>query len=185
MFFKSQRIGNTNTHIQNLRDNSHFIVFPNFPIYAIFVHTLYIFILLWFKKLFLYKPQYWSLFIRCQSSHLGNNNFFSSCFVILLFTFLFSNDAATIKLKYIAGFLDKNRDTFSQDLKNLISKTQNVMLKDIFKDDLNSETNGKKMLTLSSQFKTSLELLMKTLGSCHPFFVRCIKPNDVKKPQVT
>lgn len=80
--------------------------------------------------------------------------------------------------------MDKNRDTFSQDLKNLIGKTQNVMLKDIFKDDLNTETNGKKMLTLSSQFKTSLELLMKTLGSCHPFFVRCIKPNEVKKPQV-
>ncbi|KAL1490407.1 hypothetical protein ABEB36_013111 [Hypothenemus hampei] len=40
------------------------------------------------------------------------------------------------------------------------------------------------MITLSSQFKTSLDLLMKTLNSCHPFFVRCIKPNELKKPQI-
>lgn len=69
-------------------------------------------------------------------------------------------------------------------MKNLIKTAQNQMLKDIFKDELSSETNGKKMVTLSSQFKTSLEVLMKTLSSCHPFFVRCLKPNEVKKPQV-
>ncbi|XP_066251283.1 myosin-VIIa-like isoform X2 [Euwallacea similis] len=84
----------------------------------------------------------------------------------------------------VPGFLDKNRDTFSQDLKNLIQRSQNVMLKSIFETDLSVESNGKKMLTLSSQFKTSLELLMKALSSCHPFFVRCIKPNELKKPQV-
>nr|CAI5836958.1 unnamed protein product [Callosobruchus analis] len=38
--------------------------------------------------------------------------------------------------------------------------------------------------TLSSQFRTSLDMLMKTLSSCHPFFVRCIKPNEYKKPQI-
>ncbi|XP_060517528.1 myosin-VIIa-like isoform X2 [Cylas formicarius] len=84
----------------------------------------------------------------------------------------------------VPGFLNKNRDTFSQDLKNLIQTSQNDMLKNIFKSDLDQDSNGKKMFTLSSQFKTSLELLMKTLGSCHPFFVRCIKPNELKKPQI-
>lgn len=36
-------------------------------------------------------------------------------------------------------------------------------------------------MTLSLQFKTSLDELMKTLLTCNPFFVRCVKPNDFKK----
>ncbi len=42
----------------------------------------------------------------------------------------------------------------------------------------------KRAPTLGSQFKKSLELLMKTLSACQPFFVRCVKPNEFKKPLV-
>ncbi|KAI4464813.1 myosin vii xv [Holotrichia oblita] len=45
-----------------------------------------------------------------------------------------------------------------------------------FKD----EVKGKK--TLSSQFRFSLEALMRTLNACHPYFIRCIKPNENKRP---
>ena len=38
----------------------------------------------------------------------------------------------------------------------------------------------KKSPTLGAQFKKSLDLLMKTLSACNPFFVRCIKPNELK-----
>ena len=83
------------------------------------------------------------------------------------------------------GFLEKNRDSFSADLLQLIHVSKNKFLQQMFSSDLNmgSETR-KRTPTLSSQFKKSLEQLMNTLGQCNPFFVRCIKPNEFKKPMV-
>lgn len=84
-----------------------------------------------------------------------------------------------------SGFLDKNRDTFSGDLMQLIHISSNKFLKTLFADEISmgSETR-KRAPTLSTQFKKSLDLLMKTLSSCQPFFIRCIKPNEFKRPMV-
>ncbi|XP_068621533.1 myosin-VIIa [Battus philenor] len=83
------------------------------------------------------------------------------------------------------GFLEKNRDTFSADLLQLIHISTNKFLKQIFQEDIvmGSETR-KRAPTLSTQFKKSLDLLMRTLGTCQPFFIRCIKPNEFKKPMM-
>lgn len=85
----------------------------------------------------------------------------------------------------MTGFLDKNRDTFSADLMQLIHISKNKFLKSLFADEISmgSETR-KRAPTLSTQFKKSLDLLMKTLSSCQPFFIRCIKPNENKRPMV-
>ncbi|XP_050361931.1 myosin-VIIa [Nymphalis io] len=83
------------------------------------------------------------------------------------------------------GFLEKNRDTFSADLLQLIHISTNKFLQQIFQEDIimGSETR-KRTPTLSTQFKKSLDLLMRTLGTCQPFFIRCIKPNEFKKPMM-
>lgn len=83
------------------------------------------------------------------------------------------------------GFLEKNRDTFSADLLQLIHISTNKYLKVLFAEDIGmgSETR-KRAPTLSTQFKKSLDLLMKTLCTCQPFFIRCIKPNELKKSMV-
>lgn len=83
----------------------------------------------------------------------------------------------------VAGFLEKNRDSFSTDLKEIVTQSKNKFLLDLFNGEINMDT-GKKSVTLSLQFRTSLEALMKTLTACHPFFVRCVKPNELKKPNV-
>ncbi|KAI4464781.1 myosin vii xv [Holotrichia oblita] len=81
---------------------------------------------------------------------------------------------------HVPDFLEKNRDSFSQDLKQLIQQSSNDYLKKIFDAEFKDEVKGKK--TLSSQFRFSLEALMRTLNACHPYFIRCIKPNENKRP---
>uniref|UniRef100_A0AAZ3QHG5 Myosin VIIAa n=1 Tax=Oncorhynchus tshawytscha TaxID=74940 RepID=A0AAZ3QHG5_ONCTS len=78
------------------------------------------------------------------------------------------------------GFLEKNRDTLHGDIIQLVHSSRNKFIKQIFQG---AETR-KRSPTLSSQFKRSLELLMRTLSVCQPFFVRCIKPNEYKKPML-
>ncbi|TRY58652.1 hypothetical protein DNTS_024794 [Danionella cerebrum] len=103
------------------------------------------------------------------------------------------------------GFLEKNRDALSSDVIQLIFTSSNKLLKKIFNSEIRS-TDGKnstnhtilttknshrqtadskkQVPTLTGQFRQSLESLMKTLAACQPFFIRCIKPNDYKKPML-
>ncbi|XP_028818750.1 myosin VIIAa isoform X1 [Denticeps clupeoides] len=100
------------------------------------------------------------------------------------------------------GFLEKNRDTLHGDIIQLVHSSKNKFIKQIFQADVAMFLSGygilgqpgtpppkgaetrKRSPTLSSQFKRSLELLMRTLSVCQPFFVRCIKPNECKKPML-
>lgn len=84
----------------------------------------------------------------------------------------------------VPGFLDKNRDSFSTDLKELILNSSNAYLLELFKNEGAQSDTTKRSVTLSLQFRNSLEALMKTLSACQPSFIRCIKPNDFKKPRV-
>ncbi|KAI5737109.1 hypothetical protein M8J76_010080 [Diaphorina citri] len=73
----------------------------------------------------------------------------------------------------------------TRDLLQLVHISSNQFLKDLFLDEIGmgSETR-KRTPTLSTQFKKSLDCLMKTLSNCQPFFIRCIKPNEFKKPML-
>lgn len=82
------------------------------------------------------------------------------------------------------GFLEKNRDSFNLNLKELVMQSSNRFLLNLFSSDNALDTN-KKSITLSLQFRNSLELLMKTLLACEPSFIRCIKPNELQKPNVS
>ncbi|KAJ8267018.1 hypothetical protein GJAV_G00137360 [Gymnothorax javanicus] len=91
------------------------------------------------------------------------------------------------------GFLEKNRDSLHSDIIQLVHSSKNQFIKQIFQADVamvicvvrvQGVETRKRSPTLSSQFKHSLELLMGTLSVCQPFFVRCIKPNEFKKPML-
>uniref|UniRef100_A0A1I7TBZ6 Unconventional myosin heavy chain 6 n=1 Tax=Caenorhabditis tropicalis TaxID=1561998 RepID=A0A1I7TBZ6_9PELO len=81
------------------------------------------------------------------------------------------------------GFLEKNRDSFSADLSALISSSKMPFLARLF-DDIDYDTSSRKKVTVGNQFRRSLEQLMTQLTQTHPFFIRCIKPNELKRALV-
>uniref|UniRef100_A0A096M2U3 Myosin X n=1 Tax=Poecilia formosa TaxID=48698 RepID=A0A096M2U3_POEFO len=111
----------------------------------------------------------------------------------------------------VRGMLEKNRDTFRDDILNMLRESRSVgwmcfqtggifmrldFVYDLFEhvlsrnkqDTLKSSTKHRRP-TVSSQFKISttylqdsLHSLMATLSTSNPYFIRCIKPNTHKMP---
>uniref|UniRef100_A0A673XEI2 Unconventional myosin-X-like n=1 Tax=Salmo trutta TaxID=8032 RepID=A0A673XEI2_SALTR len=84
----------------------------------------------------------------------------------------------------VRGILQKNRDTFRDDILNMLKDSRLDFIYDLF--ERVGSRNGEETLkmgtarrkpTVSSQFRDSLHSLMNTLSASNPFFVRCIKPN--------
>uniref|UniRef100_A0A8B9L2Q6 Myosin X, like 1 n=1 Tax=Astyanax mexicanus TaxID=7994 RepID=A0A8B9L2Q6_ASTMX len=89
----------------------------------------------------------------------------------------------------VRGILEKNRDTFRDDILNMLKDSRLDFIYDLF-EQVGSRNNeetlkmgtARKKPTVSSQFRDSLHSLMATLSVSNPFFVRCIKPNMDKTP---
>ncbi|XP_029488331.2 unconventional myosin-Vb [Oncorhynchus nerka] len=103
------------------------------------------------------------------------------------------------------GFLDKNRDTVFEEPINILRASQSELVSELFQqkpvggslslsEGKSSLSNGslrsgpgmraqrEHKLTVGFQFRQSLQLLMDTLNSTTPHYIRCIKPNDLKEP---
>uniref|UniRef100_A0A8C8S8G2 Unconventional myosin-X-like n=1 Tax=Pelusios castaneus TaxID=367368 RepID=A0A8C8S8G2_9SAUR len=91
----------------------------------------------------------------------------------------------------VRGFLEKNRDTFRDDILNMLKDSRLDFIYDLFErvSSRSSEETLKmgtqrRRPTVSSQFRDSLHSLMATLSASNPFFIRCIKPNMEKAPNL-
>ncbi|CAL8273724.1 unnamed protein product [Merluccius merluccius] len=91
----------------------------------------------------------------------------------------------------VRGILEKNRDTFRDDILNMLKDSRLDFIYDLFEkvgSRNNEETlkmgTARRKPTVSSQFRDSLHSLMATLSVSNPFFIRCIKPNMEKNPHV-
>ncbi|CAI4222791.1 unnamed protein product [Auanema sp. JU1783] len=83
------------------------------------------------------------------------------------------------------GFLEKNRDTVSEQLLEVIGNTKFKFLLEVLGPIVvvDHSAGGKRLVkkTVASQFRDSLKELMEVLCTTRPHYVRCIKPNDVKE----
>nr|XP_060638727.1 unconventional myosin-Ig [Anolis sagrei ordinatus] len=85
----------------------------------------------------------------------------------------------------VEGFLDKNKDTLFQDFKRLMYNSADPVLQQMWPEGKQSiHEVTKRPLTAASLFKNSIVALVENLASKEPFYVRCIKPNDQKSPDI-
>uniref|UniRef100_A0A8C4XAG1 Unconventional myosin-Id n=1 Tax=Erpetoichthys calabaricus TaxID=27687 RepID=A0A8C4XAG1_ERPCA len=83
----------------------------------------------------------------------------------------------------VVSFIDKNKDTLFQDFKRLLYNSSNPVLKSMWPEGKLSITEvTKRPLTAATLFKNSMIALVENLACKEPYYVRCIKPNDLKSP---
>ena len=98
----------------------------------------------------------------------------------------------------VTNFLEKNRDSFQSDVASLLMSSKHKLIPKIFGARRNAmdqpslydnhfrvqrlQNIRPRIATVGAKFNDSLSQLMETMGSCHPWFIRCIKPNHDKIP---
>ncbi|KAH8240493.1 hypothetical protein KR038_007643 [Drosophila bunnanda] len=95
----------------------------------------------------------------------------------------------------VDGFLDKNRDALRGDVLELLASSRLSLVGELTKQlraqrdagkTLPKGSNGRfvtmkpRTPTVAARFADSLQQLLQSMGRCHPWFVRCIKPNQEK-----
>ncbi|GLD47506.1 unconventional myosin-Ie isoform X2, partial [Lates japonicus] len=87
------------------------------------------------------------------------------------------------KVSYDAeGFCERNRDVLFTDLIELMQSSQIAFIRALFPENLNAEKKGRPT-TAGSKIKRQANDLVSTLMKCTPHYIRCIKPNETKKPR--
>ncbi|EDQ87051.1 uncharacterized protein MONBRDRAFT_27813 [Monosiga brevicollis MX1] len=100
----------------------------------------------------------------------------------------------------VAGFLEKNRDQVRDDLRETMSSSELEFVRKLLADDdgagdtptadkrghrgKTAAAQARRRPTLAAVFAQSLSSLIDTMSKCYPYFVRCIKPNTQKKPDI-
>ena len=84
----------------------------------------------------------------------------------------------------IEGFCERNRDVFNDDLMELMKSSGSSLIRQLFPDKPADKGGAKKRPpTAGSRIKSQANELVKSLMQCNPHYIRCIKPNETKKPR--
>uniref|UniRef100_A0A3P9QJM2 Osteoclast-stimulating factor 1 n=1 Tax=Poecilia reticulata TaxID=8081 RepID=A0A3P9QJM2_POERE len=87
------------------------------------------------------------------------------------------------KVSYDAdGFCERNRDVLFTDLIELMQSSEISFIRALFPENLNAEKKGRPT-TAGSKIKKQANDLVSTLMKCTPHYIRCIKPNETKRPK--
>ncbi|XP_056141830.1 myosin IEb [Lampris incognitus] len=87
------------------------------------------------------------------------------------------------KVSYdVSGFCERNRDVLFNDIIELMQSSEFAFIRGLFPENLDAEKRGRPT-TASSKIKKQANDLVQTLMKCTPHYIRCIKPNETKRPR--
>ncbi|XP_035888604.1 unconventional myosin-If isoform X3 [Phyllostomus discolor] len=87
------------------------------------------------------------------------------------------------KVSYdVHGFCERNRDVLFTDLIELMQTSEQAFLRMLFPEKLDVDKKGRPS-TAGSKIKKQANDLVATLKKCTPHYIRCIKPNETKRPR--
>ncbi|XP_041082460.1 unconventional myosin-Ie-like isoform X2 [Polyodon spathula] len=82
----------------------------------------------------------------------------------------------------VEGFCERNRDVLFSDLIELMQSSEISFIRALFSENLQAEKKGRPT-TAGSKIKKQANDLVSTLMKCTPHYIRCIKPNETKRPK--
>ncbi len=74
-------------------------------------------------------------------------------------------------------------DSLFNDLVEMMEMSEVPALASLFEDTRTDAEKRKRPVSVGLQFKRQVAALVATLEACRPSYVRCIKPNALKKPK--
>ncbi|KAM4579754.1 myosin IEb [Odontesthes bonariensis] len=87
------------------------------------------------------------------------------------------------KVSYdVRGFCERNRDVLFNDIIELMQSSEFPFIRALFPENLEAEKRGRPS-TAGIQIKKQANSLVQTLMKCTPHYIRCIKPNETKRPR--
>ncbi|XP_040566099.1 unconventional myosin-Ie isoform X2 [Lepeophtheirus salmonis] len=80
----------------------------------------------------------------------------------------------------VDGFCERNKDLFHNDLIEMMQGSNNQFIRSLFPETTQSK---KRPITAGTKIISQANKLVSSLMSCNPSYIRCIKPNETKKPR--
>ncbi|CAH2059643.1 unnamed protein product [Thlaspi arvense] len=81
-------------------------------------------------------------------------------------------------------FLDKNKDYVVGEHQSLMNSSDCSFVSSLFPKSREESSKSSKFSSIGSQFKQQLQSLLETLNTTEPHYIRCVKPNNVLKPEI-
>ncbi|XP_063601194.1 unconventional myosin-Ie-like [Penaeus indicus] len=82
---------------------------------------------------------------------------------------------------HVENFCEKNRDVLFTDIIEVMQGSTNTFIRNLFPDVLQKGSKTRPT-TAGTKIRTQANELVTTLMKCVPHYIRCIKPNETKKP---